>query len=101
MQVANHPDLVTAEFDKHNLEYPSAKQLIAECGKVALLDRMLTKLHAGGHKVRPWHPLWQPTLVCQQHFCCCITADHHMWYTVDLLVDLRSYIACTVLDLCA
>lgn len=58
-QVANHPDLVTAEFDKQNLEYPSAEQLIAECGKVALLDRMLTKLHAGGHKVRPWHPFWQ------------------------------------------
>ena len=59
MQVANHPDLVTAEFDKQNLEYPSAEQLIAECGKVALLDRMLTKLHAGGHKVRPCHPEWQ------------------------------------------
>ena len=55
MQVANHPDLVTAEFDKQNLEYPSAEQLIAECGKVALLDRMLTKLHAGGHKVHRCH----------------------------------------------
>jgi len=52
LQVANHPDLVTAAFEKDNLEYPPAAQLIADCGKMALLDRMLTKLHAGGHKVR-------------------------------------------------
>lgn len=52
MQVANHPDLVTAEFDKHNLEYPPADKLIAECGKMALLDRLLSRLHAKGHKVR-------------------------------------------------
>ena len=50
-QVANHPDLVTAEFEKDNLEYPPAEQLIAECGKMALLDRLLTQLHAKGHKV--------------------------------------------------
>ncbi len=53
-QVANHPDLVTAAFDKDNLEYPPAAQLIAECGKMALLDRMLTQLRARGHKVRVW-----------------------------------------------
>lgn len=49
--MANHPDLVTAAFEKDNLEYPPADKLIAECGKMALLDRMLTKLHARGHKV--------------------------------------------------
>lgn len=49
--MANHPDLVTAAFEKDNLEYPPADQLIADCGKMALLDRLLTKLHAKGHKV--------------------------------------------------
>jgi hypothetical protein len=87
MQVANHPDLVTAEFDKQNLEYPSAEQLIAECGKVALLDRMLTKLHAGGHKVRPCHPMWQSRRVRPWELC--FTRCHQAQHTANLLVRLQ------------
>ncbi len=51
--MANHPDLLTSAFDKDLVEYPPAEQLIAECGKMALLDRLLTQLHTRGHKVLP------------------------------------------------
>lgn len=50
-QVANHPDLVTAAYQKDLVTYPSAAELIDQCGKTALLDRLLTRLHKGGHKV--------------------------------------------------
>ncbi len=46
----NHPDLITAGFDG-SATYPGADELVAECGKLRLLDRLLTRLHAAGHKV--------------------------------------------------
>lgn len=46
----NHPDLITSAFD--GSEYlPDAKELVAQCGKMKLMERILKKLHAGGHKV--------------------------------------------------
>lgn len=46
----NHPDLITSAFD--GSEYlPDAKELVAQCGKMKLVDRILKKLKAGGHKV--------------------------------------------------
>uniref|UniRef100_A0A061RSK4 Atp-dependent dna helicase ddm1-like n=1 Tax=Tetraselmis sp. GSL018 TaxID=582737 RepID=A0A061RSK4_9CHLO len=47
---ANHPDLITAAFD-NSVTYPSSDELKQQCGKLQLLDRLLTKLFAGGHKV--------------------------------------------------
>jgi hypothetical protein len=46
----NHPDLITSAFDGSQF-LPSAKELVAQCGKMQLLDRILKKLKAGGHKV--------------------------------------------------
>lgn len=46
----NHPDLITAPFEG-SVFFPSADQLVAECGKMALLDKLLTRLFKGGHKV--------------------------------------------------
>ncbi len=46
----NHPDLITAPFEG-SMYYPPAAQLVADCGKMALLDRLLTKLFAEDHKV--------------------------------------------------
>ena len=46
----NHPDLITAPFEG-SVFFPSSDQLVADCGKMALLDRLLTRLLAGGHKV--------------------------------------------------
>lgn len=57
--MANHPDLLTSAFDKDLVEYPPAEQLIAECGKMELLDRLLTHLHQRKHKV-PALPLPAP-----------------------------------------
>lgn len=46
---ANHPDLITSAFD--GSEYlPDAKDLVAQCGKMKLLERILKKLQ-GKHKV--------------------------------------------------
>ena len=47
---ANHPDLITAPFEGSPF-YPPADQLIAEAGKMRLLDRLLHKLFKEGHKV--------------------------------------------------
>ena len=47
---ANHPDLISSAFS-NDAYYPTSAELRAECGKLALLDRLLIKLRAGGHKV--------------------------------------------------
>ncbi|KAK9839496.1 hypothetical protein WJX81_005727 [Elliptochloris bilobata] len=46
----NHPDLISGAYDG-SLTYPSADELVEQCGKLALLDRILTRLHRDGHKV--------------------------------------------------
>ena len=46
----NHPDLVTAAAEGSFL-YPPADQLVAECGKMRLLEKLLNKLLPNGHKV--------------------------------------------------
>ena len=49
---ANHPDLITSAFEQ-SIEYPPPAELVAESGKMQLLERLLRKLHKGGHKVKP------------------------------------------------
>jgi len=49
-KIANHPDLVTSGFDCSPV-YPSGEELRKQCGKLQLLDRLLKKLFAAGHKV--------------------------------------------------
>ena len=46
----NHPDLITSKFDNSPV-YPPAEELVKQCGKLQLLDRLLTALKARGHKV--------------------------------------------------
>eukprot|EP00798_Chlamydomonas_sp_ICE-L_P024975 gene24975-10636_t len=46
----NHPDLITSAFSR-DMEYPTPEVLVEQGGKLQLLDRLLKKLHAGGHKV--------------------------------------------------
>lgn len=46
----NHPDLITGGLDG-SIHFPSADELVADCGKMRLLDRLLTRLRARGHKV--------------------------------------------------
>jgi hypothetical protein len=46
----NHPDLITSALDPSPM-FPSAEELVAQCGKMQLLHRLLTRLKAGGHKV--------------------------------------------------
>ena len=46
----NHPDLITGGLDG-SIMFPSADELVAQCGKFRLLDRLMTKLRAKGHKV--------------------------------------------------
>lgn len=46
----NHPDLITGAFDG-TMFFPSPEELVADCGKFALLDRLLKKLIPNGHKV--------------------------------------------------
>lgn len=58
---ANHPDLITSHFEQA-IEYPPPEQLVAECGKMQLLERLLQKLHKGGHKVTS--ATWPFTACC-------------------------------------
>lgn len=46
----NHPDLLESAFDGSYL-YPPVEQIVGQCGKFQLLDRLLTKLLARKHKV--------------------------------------------------
>ena len=46
----NHPDLITSKFD-NSPTYPPAEELVKQCGKLQLLDRLLTALKAKGHKI--------------------------------------------------
>lgn len=46
----NHPDLVTSAYSNDHL-FPSSKELMDQCGKLQLLNRLLVKLKAKGHRV--------------------------------------------------
>jgi ATP-dependent DNA helicase len=46
----NHPDLLTAAFDG-DFRYPPVNEIVEQCGKFKLLDRLLSKLFARNHKV--------------------------------------------------
>lgn len=46
----NHPDLITGGYDGA-IEYPPVSVLLDQCGKLQLLDKLLEKLKANGHKV--------------------------------------------------
>ncbi|KAL7131882.1 hypothetical protein ABFS83_12G034800 [Erythranthe nasuta] len=46
----NHPDLLESAFDGSYF-YPPVDQIVEQCGKFQLLDRLLTKLFARKHKV--------------------------------------------------
>lgn len=46
---ANHPDLITSAFDG-SAYLPDVKELVAQCGKMKLVERILKKLE-GKHKV--------------------------------------------------
>lgn len=46
----NHPDLITAEMEQ-SIEFPPAAELVAQCGKMQLLETLLNKLKPRGHKV--------------------------------------------------
>ena len=54
----NHPDLITSKFD-NSPTFPPADVLIQQCGKLQLLDRLLTALKAEGHKVLIFSQVWQ------------------------------------------
>ncbi|XP_059640968.1 ATP-dependent DNA helicase DDM1-like [Cornus florida] len=46
----NHPDLLESAFDGSYF-YPPVEQIVEQCGKFRLLDRLLKKLFARNHKV--------------------------------------------------
>ncbi|CAI9108511.1 OLC1v1008111C1 [Oldenlandia corymbosa var. corymbosa] len=46
----NHPDLLQSAFDDSFL-YPPVEEIVEQCGKFRLLDRLLNKLFARQHKV--------------------------------------------------
>ncbi|XP_022985070.1 ATP-dependent DNA helicase DDM1 [Cucurbita maxima] len=46
----NHPDLLESVFDE-SYTYPPVEQIVEQCGKFRLLDRLLTRLLARKHKV--------------------------------------------------
>ncbi|KAH1266996.1 ATP-dependent DNA helicase DDM1 [Glycine soja] len=49
-KVCNHPDLLESAFDDSYL-YPPLEEIVGQCGKFHLLDRLLQRLFARNHKV--------------------------------------------------
>ncbi|KAK7307542.1 hypothetical protein VNO77_40710 [Canavalia gladiata] len=49
-KVCNHPDLLHSAFDGSYF-YPSLSEIVEQCGKFQLLDRLLQRLFARNHKV--------------------------------------------------
>ncbi|KAG6556402.1 hypothetical protein Mapa_002345 [Marchantia paleacea] len=47
---ANHPDLLVSHFDE-SVNYPPVDDMVKQCGKLKLLERLLLHLKARGHKV--------------------------------------------------
>lgn len=60
----NHPDLITSEWEESSM-FPSADVLVEQCGKMQVLDRLLTRLHKAGHKVL----IFSQVSILQ---CCCV-----------------------------
>ncbi len=46
----NHPDLISGGLDG-SICFPTADELVASCGKLQLLERLLVRLRARGHRV--------------------------------------------------
>ncbi|KAL4451633.1 hypothetical protein ABPG75_007295 [Micractinium tetrahymenae] len=46
----NHPDLITGPYDG-SVFFPSPEELVRDCGKMALLERLFNRLLPNGHKV--------------------------------------------------
>jgi ATP-dependent DNA helicase len=46
----NHPDLITGGLDG-SICFPTAAEMVEACGKLQLLERLLIRLRAGGHRV--------------------------------------------------
>eukprot|EP00892_Ulva_mutabilis_P009570 jgi/Ulvmu1/6986/UM033_0044.1 len=46
----NHPDILISEWEPSAI-FPPPDELVAQCGKMQLLDRLLSRLHSKGHKV--------------------------------------------------
>ncbi|KAJ7517902.1 hypothetical protein O6H91_21G045300 [Diphasiastrum complanatum] len=46
----NHPDLLSSQFDD-DVNWPPVETLLNQCGKLKLLDRLLSHLKKRGHKV--------------------------------------------------
>lgn len=46
----NHPDILTASSEQ-TPEFPPADTIVEQAGKFKLLERLLKRLKAGGHKV--------------------------------------------------
>ncbi|XP_014519297.1 ATP-dependent DNA helicase DDM1 [Vigna radiata var. radiata] len=49
-KVCNHPDLIDPDCDHTNL-YPPVNEIVEQCGKFHLLDRLVQRLFARNHKV--------------------------------------------------
>ncbi|KAG0626380.1 hypothetical protein M758_2G121300 [Ceratodon purpureus] len=47
----NHPDLFVSHFDTDDFSFPPADELVAQCAKFKLMDRLLVHLRDRGHKV--------------------------------------------------
>lgn len=65
----NHPDLITGEYDQSST-YPPADELCEQAGKLQLLERLLRRLRAGGHKVLIFSQVRDPGLGGCCSACC-------------------------------
>ncbi|KAL9669003.1 hypothetical protein QQ045_006544 [Rhodiola kirilowii] len=64
----NHPDLLESAFDG-SYDYPPVEEIVKQCGKFHLLDRLLEKLFARNHKVLIFTQWTKILNIMEYYFC--------------------------------
>ena len=66
----NHPDILTASSDQSPM-FPPADRIVEQGGKFQLLERLLVRLKAGGHKVLIFSQVRRPAFLTESRRCAC------------------------------
>ena len=65
----NHPDLITGGLDG-SIMFPTPEELVEQCGKFRLLERLMKKLRERGHKVLIFSQMTRMLDLIESYFEC-------------------------------
>lgn len=89
----NHPDLITSEWEQSPM-FPPADVLVKQCGKMQVLDRLLDRLHAAGHKVLIFSQVPPP---CLRPGACILLMSSRATYMWSLVILNHTWVVPQVL----